>query len=530
MSISRRKKAIQKVVKLLNLATSSNSSESNVALRHAESLIAQYSIAQRELPILQLCDRSMLYKVSWGSAARKFTNKPSQKKATANASVFQRRFSEKTTTQPNNDAMDPATAYASAKTILDDLEPQPEMAEKDVAPETVVSGQVNTESEQDSVQEAVSEAGSSADAGAFANADNVINATSAFRANGAKPSAGSSETPSTSQEDFDSNSYWQKVKQKLSSFDEEKTQAELDSLTVQLALAKENLESKRQQRALKEQEEVEERVERARIEQSFEEAMEKAFLARAQAYEAWENECSKIRMACLQEEQEAIEGFESVHQAMRAQQDSLDHYQKSREEYRVAKMMHELRTHLSVVAEGQDNAVHSYRQVLTLLAENSLSLKDLEFSDIKNKSLFIRLLERESALIKDVEERERFTEQMLEKFLTGKTAFDAGKQTHTLNPLQRIHQLLMSANEGEAFESQKSLEQVIHLMEAHSLTVRDIGFDHIQKYSVFIRLINWQAGRIASLAEREQFTTGILEEYVQHSLNKNGAEQQQKAN
>ena len=70
MSIRKRKKVIQKVVKLLNLATSNNPSESTMALRHAESLIRQYEIAQKELPILQLCDRSMLYRVSWGVVPR----------------------------------------------------------------------------------------------------------------------------------------------------------------------------------------------------------------------------------------------------------------------------------------------------------------------------------------------------------------------------------------------------------------------------------------------------------------------------
>lgn len=114
MSTRRRKKAIQKVVKLLNLATSSNLSESNLALRHAESLIRQYSIAQRELPMLQLCDRSMLYKVSWGNSAPRFV-KESAPKNVQSDSVYQRRFSEKSTVDPNR-------AYESVRTILDDME------------------------------------------------------------------------------------------------------------------------------------------------------------------------------------------------------------------------------------------------------------------------------------------------------------------------------------------------------------------------------------------------------------------------
>ena len=113
MSMSKRKKAIQKVVKLLNLATSSNVSESVMALRHAESLIRQYQVAQRELPILQLCDRSMLYRVSWGGGAPRYV-KESVVKPSSEGSVYQRRFSEKSS--------DPSRAYESARTILDDMD------------------------------------------------------------------------------------------------------------------------------------------------------------------------------------------------------------------------------------------------------------------------------------------------------------------------------------------------------------------------------------------------------------------------
>jgi hypothetical protein len=112
MSVRKRKKAIQKVVKLLNLSTSPNASESVMALRHAELLIRQYEIAQRELPILQLCDRSALYRVSWGGAAPKYQKEAAMKSPT-DGSVYNRRFSEK-----NND---PNRAYESVRTIIDDM-------------------------------------------------------------------------------------------------------------------------------------------------------------------------------------------------------------------------------------------------------------------------------------------------------------------------------------------------------------------------------------------------------------------------
>jgi hypothetical protein len=113
MSIRRRKKAVQKLVKLFNLATSSNSRESAMALRHAESLIREYEIAQRELPILQLCDQTMLCKVSWGGNAPQH-KKENVIKTFSEGSVYQRRFSEK--------EIDPNRAYESVRTILDDMD------------------------------------------------------------------------------------------------------------------------------------------------------------------------------------------------------------------------------------------------------------------------------------------------------------------------------------------------------------------------------------------------------------------------
>ena len=111
MSIRRRKKAIGKVVKLLNLATSTNSSESSMALRHAASIIFQNGLSQNEIPMYQLCDRAMLFKVNWSGTPR---YAKVERPVTATDSFTQRRFSEKPS--------DASRAYANARTILDDLD------------------------------------------------------------------------------------------------------------------------------------------------------------------------------------------------------------------------------------------------------------------------------------------------------------------------------------------------------------------------------------------------------------------------
>ena len=568
MSISKRKKAIQKVVKLLNLATSTNSSESVMALRHAESLIRQYQVAQRELPILQLCDRAMLYRVSWGGASPRY-QKDTVAKSSPEGSVYQRRFSEK--------GNDPSRAYESARTILDDLElsdshgvgatlddqvlsddknadyeresvgykgrvtgdigAQAEDAESnfELDGDSVGEGSMTAESVFEDADEgvvagsAVNESGQDGSAN-YTSSDNVINAAKAFRPD----NHGFTETLKTQYATSDPNvpfvedGYWSKIYDKLADFDEAKIQTEIEALDKQLLLAQENLQLKKQKRHAHEQGEVQERAERARIEQSFEEAIERAFQARAKSYEAWEDSCTKIRMARLRDEQEAVQGYDSISHALAKNKESLKQHLQRKEDYRAAKIMHELRRHLVLAVSVGKDAIASYEKVIDIMSENGLSLKDLEFSDIKNKSLFIRLLERESALISDVHAREAHTEEMLDKFLTSSLVKKESRTSE--NPIQHIQRLLIAASEGGQFETQKNLEQVIYLMEVNGIGVRDIGYGFIKKYSVFIRLINWEAERIPSLPDREKFTAQILEEYIQHSVQKPKPDREQKAN
>ena len=562
MSVRKRKKAIQKVVKLLNLATSPNASESTMALRHAESLIRQYEIAQRELPILQLCDRSMLYRVSWGGAVPKY-QKEATVKSPIDGSVYQRRFSEK-----NND---PSRAYESARTILDDMDlcvsgvslgssENTDMANCFVSGEdsALDSGGSRFDSQGESVKEhsktnidlvdgsematekvadkldstkesIVLEKEQDNTSGYTASNDNVINATKAFRPDNHEFTETLKTQYATSDPNvpFSEDGYWSKVYEKLADFDETKVQTVIDALDKQLSLAQESLQVKKTKRYEHEQSEVQERTERARIEQSFEEAIERAFQARAKSYEAWEDRCTKTRMACLRDEQDAVQGFDAVsHELMKNKEAYKQHLQR-KEDYRDAKIMHELRRHLALAVSVGEDAITSYEKVIEMMADNGLSLKDLEFSDIKNKSLFIRLLERESAQISDVHEREKHTEEMLDKFLTSSLSKKESRASE--NPIQHIQRLLIAANEGGQFETQKNLEQVVYLMDTNDVGVRDIGYGFIKKYSVFIRLINWEAERIASLPEREKFTAQILEEYIQHSVQKPKSGREQRA-
>lgn len=558
MSISKRKKAIQKVVKLLNLATSSNSSESVMALRHAESLIRQYQVAQRELPILQLCDRAMLYRVSWGGAAPRY-QKEASVKSFSEGSVYQRRFSEKDS--------DPSRAYESARTILDDMDLSG-FHGVDVSLDQILSGEKNTEGvgnsvgdmgaqdanvetnceldgdyagensmTADSILEGAGIAGESLsneveqdDSASYTSSDNVINATKAFRPNNHEFTETLKTQYATSDPNvpFVEDGYWSKVYEKLADFDEAKIQTEIEALDKQLLLAQENLQIKKHKRYEHEQSEVQERAERARIEQSFEEAIERAFQARAKSYEAWEDSCTKIRMARLRDEQEAVQGYDAISHTLAKNKESFKQHLQRKEDYRAAKIMHELRRHLVLAVSVGEDATASYEKVINIMSENGLSLKDLEFSDIKNKSLFIRLLERESALISDVHAREVHTEEMLDKFLTSNLTKKESRASE--NPIQHIQRLLIAASEGGQFETQKNLEQVIYLMESNDVGVKDIGYGFIKKYSVFIRLINWEAERITSLPEREKFTAQILEEYIQHSVQKPKSDREQKAN
>ncbi|WOD07237.1 hypothetical protein [Marinomonas sp. GJ51-6] len=431
-----------------------------------------------------------------------------------------------------------AEHYESARTILDDLEEsvddlfESELDSAEVESELDVNSEVDLMSSEgmenepvldseEVVSECAKETNDEADTVNYSSSgDNVINATDVFRSNNAE----FTETLKTQYAASDPNipfmedGYWSKVYEKLANFDEAKVQSYIESLDTQLSLAQENLQSKKQKRYEHEQDEVQERAERARIEQSFEEAIERAFQARAKSYEAWEARCTNIRMACLRDEQEAVQGYDAITQDLEKAKESLQQHLQRKEDYRAAKIMHELRRELALAVSVGDEATSSYEKVISIMSENGLSLKDLEFSDIKNKSLFIRLLERESALIEDVHEREEHTEKMLDKFLVSSSSKKDTRPSE--NPIQRIQRLLIAASEGGQFEAQKSLEQVLYLMDSNGVGVRDIGYGFIKKYSVFIRLINWEAERISSLSEREKFTAEILEEYIQHSVQK----------
>jgi len=605
MSIRRRKKAISKVVKLLNLATSSNPSEAQMALRHAEAIVRQNSVSRSEVPLSALCDPATLNKVKWGAQPQSFTH--SAPKYARTSAAAESRFKEK--------PVDNTNSYAGARTILDEeyaSEPEldpikeaaksnfereaqkqrkqderlkaeaerkltqrqeqealaraKELAEKelqaarDVAEKQRLkaaaqlqaererqeieryaaqaqlkmkqqqaelvsreSGKMNSEIEVIEGEEEMNvEAVTAKDDALYQttqfSTDNVINATNAFRPEGFVFSKRLREQYASSDPTipFEDDEYWQKIQTQLKGFDEAKAQLSIESIESQLLLSKESLVQKRQLRLEAEREELSERSERARIELSFEEAIERAFQARAKAYEAWERQRSEIRVECLRSEQEAQHGFEELTQDLERVKVDYQQHSKRKEDFHAAKIMHELRCHLalavSVGGEGKD----SFNKVVDIMSEAGLTLKDLEFSDIKNKSLFIRLLERETALIEDVLERESHTEEMLSKFLS--STLTKREPAKTENPLQHIEKLLSTASAGSQFEAQKSIEQAFHLMELNGIGVREIDLTKITKYSVFVRLLNWEAEKISSLSEREKFTASILEEYVTSSI------------
>ena len=619
MSIRRRKKAISKVVKLLNLATSSNPSEATMALRHAEAIVRQNSISRSEVPLSALCDPITLNKVKWGAQTQS-TYTPKYARTSSAASQ-----------QFNEAPVDKTHTYAGARTILDEeyvSEPefdpikeaareneereadmlrkkaerlnaekarkaaelkeqeaqkiakekaekerlkaaaelqaererqeieryaaqaklkmeheQAELAKKNAAQNLLdeVQGdeiktdevlnksegmefdeQVETPHDIPKESEQMKAETISADtdvlSSASLNTDNVINAASAFRPEGVIFSKQLKDQYAASDPaiPFEDDEYWQKVAAQLAGFDENAIQLSIDTIEKQLVLSKESLAEKRQSRLAAEQEELNERQERARIELSFEEAIERAFQARAKAYEAWEKQKSEIRVECLRSEQEAQHGYEELTQDLDRVKADFQQHVKRKQDFHAAKIMHELRCHLALAVSVSGEGKDSFDKVVTIMSEAGLTLKDLEFSDIKNKSLFIRLLERETASIEDVVARESHTEEMLSKFLS--STLTKREPVKTENPLQQIEKLLGAASLGSQFEAQKSIEQTFHLMELHGISVRDIDLTKITKYSVFVRLLNWEAEKIPSLTEREQFTASILEEYVTSSI------------
>ena len=154
-----------------------------------------------------------------------------------------------------------------------------------------------------------------------------------------------------------------------------RSQADIEALNQQLLLAQENLQLKKKKRYEHEQNEVQERSERARIEQSFEEAIERAFQARAKSYEAWESSCTKVRMERLKEEQEAVQGYDAISHSLAKNKESFRQHLQRKEDYRAAKIMHELRRHLVLAVSAGAEATASYEKVIDIMSNNGLSLR-----------------------------------------------------------------------------------------------------------------------------------------------------------
>lgn len=642
MSIQTRKKAISKLIKLLNLSTSNNLSEAQMALRHAENLIRQHHINRSEVSSSLLCDAKTLNEVNWNGQGRVFSSMFYHAETNA-GTIHDRRFSEKNTHNydTNNYNVDPNNAYANVKTILDDdfeveddmddpfkqavksnnesqveaqrqseelkkaqqeyetlkeKQSQPTDSENEATPEKTATADTDTEiivekqsnnSEQlqanNRVEETdVEEAGvektietedaisastdateeltdamiiddvtaehvmhlddsidenelaeedrtnlkesrvfqakkpESVKAKMDAVFDNVINAATAFRPEGLSNQFRDQYAASDPNIPFEEDPYWQKVYSQLLDFDEFQVQISIDKIECQLTLAQEALEKQKQLRKEAEQEELNERSEKARIELSFEEAIERAFKARAKAYKKWEQERAEIRMARLKSEQEAATAYDGLTDELQKHHEDFQLHLKRKQDYQAAKIMHDLRSYLAQAVNSSDEGKGSFDKVVSIMTDAGLSLRDLEFSDIKNKSLFIRLLERETAMIEDVAERERYTEDMLSKFLSA--SIIQRESVKSENPLQLVEKLLGKASSSTQFEARKNLEQVFQIMLSNGISIRDIDLTKITKYSVFVRLLNWEAEQISSINEREAFTASILEEYVKSSI------------
>lgn len=71
---------------------------------------------------------------------------------------------------------------------------------------------------------------------------------------------------------------------------------------------------------------------------------------------------------------------------------------------------------LKVASAGNENAEDAFRDAQDILAKNSMSIRDLDISQIDQISLFVRLLNWEADKLLDMDAREHFTAKMLDKY------------------------------------------------------------------------------------------------------------------
>lgn len=563
MGTNKRRKALSRVVKLLNLATSDVNHEADLALTHAHSIIYNHNIKRYEIDRDLLCDRSVLELIDWygdWEPKAKVKSEDAQTGVRTERKVFTtfaKGIREKNTFHEKADATKESVHEAAADIKNEPVEPEPErevVVDSDpvseqsstsfdrVSPdeqEPSVYWDYLTDSDEDvSDEEVIAEAAPKADFAAdeaSVNGANGNQATSdlmdelygdeslteggyvAFDRQSAEYEKESLEAVvvETVSQQFEADGYFSSDQLDVEALEQSEQEARdrLQQLEEQLKAAESNYAIVREEREQGDKDAETEKAIRIQAEIEAERAAERAFRLRAEAQQRWETEMRQLRQQRRQRERDALNRMKLLQAEQTGLEQSLVDYANRKAELQRLELIESISTHLQAAAEPEeDSANQAFEEAVSLMENNRLGLTDLPLEQIYHKSVFIRLLERESSEIDNGKEREAFTEALLGRYLElyHPPAVDLAEQ---------VISLLKKAGSDDPLQADTAFAKAQDLLSANGMSIRDLDIGKIEQTSLFIRLLNWEADRLPDMGSREHFTAKMLDRYFDAILN-----------
>jgi len=553
MANNKRSKALNRVIKLLNLATSDVDHEADLALNHAHSVIYSHNIQREEIDPDKLCDGTVLAQIDWFGD---WTDRPEpvdpwelEAELEMDAENYQPYvIREKNTWLEKQQARD---AQSSPDTDTDNLdltahtlepEPEPEL-EPEPEPEPEAATQQNStlildahhspapdpepEATPPSFDEIV-------ESGAFmvfertpsplatcppetSNDDNEEPATLSLTTEESgpdtpdddcsEPLAASAEVstdyPLTVVDDSDT-----PAPLNDESFNESEARTRLTDVIGRIIAAKDRYTAYRDEREQGDIDEEEEKAIRIQAEIEAEEAAERAFRERAEAQLIWEANMRELRQERRHREQSALKKLRSLRDEHEDLKKRLAAHESWKAEQARLALLDEISNQLQVAADHIADAENpALARALFLMDDNELTLTDLPLARIHHKSIFMQLLEREARTLETSKEREKFTQKLLGEYL-------AVYHPPTIDLASKVLELLKVASSGVE-NAEDAFEDAREIMDRNSMSIRDLDISQINQISLFVRLLNWEADKLLDMDAREHFTAKMLDKYFE---------------
>ncbi len=534
MANNKRSKALNRVIKLLNLATSDVDHEADLALNHAHSVIYSHNIQREEIDPDKLCDGSVLAQIDWFGD---WTDRPEpidpwelkaelemdaenhQPYVIREKNTWLEKQQGRAEQDDHKDAPTPCAAQDTAEAEQPDAQldsgivpdkQQDESFEAEHPPsfDDIVESGAFMMFEREPSPLATRPLGDQIDAEALSlTADTDAQADSAMTIiidDSLAEVEQASDYPATVPLDIDAD----QLPLDEDSFDESDARTRLVDVIGRIIAAKDCYTAYRDEREQGDLSEEEEKAIRIRNEIEAEEAAERAFRERAEAQLIWEASMHELRQDRRHREQDALKKLRSLRDEHEDLKKRLATHETWKAEQARLALLDEISSQLQVAAEHIADAENpALTRALFLMDDNELTLTDLPLARIHHKSIFMQLLEREARTLSTSKERERFTQKLLSEYL-------AVYHPPTIDLAGKVLELLKVASSGVE-NAEAAFEDAKEILQRNSMSIRDLEIGQIDQISLFVRLLNWEADKLLDMDAREHFTAKMLDKYFE---------------